>query len=658
MRSDDGRRQGRAWDKPGFVVHAFLRRMPRHGDLAVARRLSRRGDAARDEGRFLVAAALYEESLAVVPGRAAVHLQCGHMLKEGGAFAAAERHYLTAQALKPDDPEIALQLGHLRKMAGRPTEAAADYARALALRPGWTAAQDELARLPAAAGEAGDTWPVAELLPDAAADAAPPEGLTLLRLGRRSGPVRRLSGLEAVHGHLVVRADRVDLALLLDGAEIAHVTLAPALPATAAPAKFVFNLWHDFGPVAPGRHRLTLRFRTAGHPERLHHETVTIAPPEPAGAHPGSDALVPIDRASGVPAEAQAHAAPSMVRPARRTLLPDPVRTILVQRLDQLGDLVASVPALRRLRALFPQARLVGLLSPANAALGETLGLFDAVEVADFPEDARRARRFMDTAEQERLARRLRAHAPDLAIDLSEGSDSRPVLRLSGAPFLAGFGPRQFPWLAAAIEFHAPDPVNAAPAAAPARRLLALVEALAALRPGADPPLPAPDPAASGFAPGERYLMLHMGARLAYTRWPGFPALARLLVQHTALPVVVLADPDTPDLPAAGPRLRVMTGPLPFAQFDALVAGAAVFVGNDSGAKHLAALRGTPVVSLHMARLNWNEWGQEGQGLIVSRRVPCAGCGIGQRAEECGKGFACLHDIRAEEVLAAVLSLL
>jgi ADP-heptose:LPS heptosyltransferase len=83
-----------------------------------------------------------------------------------------------------------------------------------------------------------------------------------------------------------------------------------------------------------------------------------------------------------------------------------------------------------------------------------------------------------------------------------------------------------------------------------------------------------------------------------------------------------------------------------------------VFVGNDSGPKHLAALRGVPVVSLHMARLNWSEWGQEMSGRIISRRVPCAGCGIGLDGEDCGKDFACLRHIRPEEVFAAVEELL
>jgi ADP-heptose:LPS heptosyltransferase len=136
-----------------------------------------------------------------------------------------------------------------------------------------------------------------------------------------------------------------------------------------------------------------------------------------------------------------------------------------------------------------------------------------------------------------------------------------------------------------------------------------------------------------------------------------------MLLGRTDLKIVLLADDAETIVRAAedaghSARLRLVEGQLPFATFDALLSHCAVFVGNDSGPKHLAALRGVPVVSLHMARLNWSEWGQEISGRIVSRRVPCAGCAIGLDGEDCGKDFACLRHIKAEEVYAAVEELL
>jgi len=89
-----------------------------------------------------------------------------------------------------------------------------------------------------------------------------------------------------------------------------------------------------------------------------------------------------------------------------------------------------------------------------------------------------------------------------------------------------------------------------------------------------------------------------------------------------------------------------------------LLSFATAFVGNDSGPKHLAALRGTPVVSIHCARISWAEWSQEQTGVVISRRVPCAGCALFHDADECGKGIACISDITVDEVLAATEALL
>ena len=67
----------------------------------------------------------------------------------------------------------------------------------------------------------------------------------------------------------------------------------------------------------------------------------------------------------------------------------------------------------------------------------------------------------------------------------------------------------------------------------------------------------------------------------------------------------------------------------------------------------MASLRGAPVVSIHSSRINWSEWGQEQTGVIISRKVPCAGCTIYHDPEDCGKDYACMN-IGLEDVYAAV----
>jgi ADP-heptose:LPS heptosyltransferase len=324
------------------------------------------------------------------------------------------------------------------------------------------------------------------------------------------------------------------------------------------------------------------------------------------------------------------------------------------------------VPAIRRLREIFPDAKLVGLMTPANQPLAERLRLFDEIVAVPFAESAAERRRVLGIEAQDALRRALAPYRFDLAVDLGEGDESRSLLLLSGARFLYGFKDRQSPWLDAGLDFNGHDPINGLEITPPSRKMLLLVEGLRLMAEDQARAMPSPDRAGlaqHGIADGERYAVVHSGARLAYTRWPHFDALVALLLERTDLKILLFSDDEETTrkvVAAAGgsDRLRVVTGQVPFAEFDALLAHCALFVGNDSGPKHLAALRGAPVVSLHMARLNWSEWGQEISGRIVSRRVPCAGCGIGLHGEECGKDFACLRHIRPEEVFAAAQDLL
>src|SRR3546814_513679 len=100
------------------------------------------------------------------------------------------------------------------------------------------------------------------------------------------------------------------------------------------------------------------------------------------------------------------------------------------------------------------------------------------------------------------------------------------------------------------------------------------------------------------------------------------------------------------------PRVKIFDI-LDIDEFDAVLSNAKIMVGNDSGPKHLAATRGVPTVSVHIDRLNWNEWGQHGTGTILSKRVPCTGCVLND-VQLCGREAVCVRSITVEEVWQAV----
>jgi ADP-heptose:LPS heptosyltransferase len=667
-------------------------------------------NAARDAKNYRKAAFLYEIILRLSPNDAAIHIQCGHMFKEAGDLGKAERHYERAAQLTPNDPDLSLQLGHFYKIAGRPEAAERSYRRAVELRRDWLEPALHLRELyktawrnhtrsgssspegsrvrqsasdrPVEAGAECDwkRFPVAGGL---APELAPQPARTLLRshaeeiaisrLGQRQrthwGMRRTLRGIDAIRGFCISAVPIRQLHAAFNGLRF-HSMRPDGFPLKYErddpnKAKYVFNVWYDFSNFARGLHQLELQFVDDNGGVRVFREEVVIDDPAVEECHPGSDRLVSFAARGDLSIEEQVNARPSMIRPARRSRLPAPVRNVLVQRVDQLGDLVCSIPALRRLRELLPDARLVGLLSSANAELARSLDLFDEIITADFPEDAWQRRRIMPLDTQHELRLRLQPYNFDVAIDLIESNASRPLLLLSGAPFLFGFRDDDSPWLAATYEVQVRDPFSGASGISQTAKVLGMIEWLGVLLNSYPEAVKRENLSTDllrryGLSSTDRYAVLHTGSRLKFNQWPYFDELAAMLLDRTDLKVVMMTDEPpakTPEV-ATSDRLLRVGGRLPFDDFDALLSFCGVFVGNDSGPKNLASLRGANVVSIHMARTSWNEWGQEIGGTIISRRVPCASCGIHFDPEECGKGFACIANIRVEEVFGAVVKLL
>ena len=134
-------------------------------------------------------------------------------------------------------------------------------------------------------------------------------------------------------------------------------------------------------------------------------ERIIIAEPLPADTFVDSDGVIPpLDKNSPLSVVEQINARPSIVHRASTHSFPGKIKNVAVIRPDQLGDLVGSVPALLRLREILPEARLVGLLGPANAPLAKSLGIFDEIVLLDFPDDPHQRQRIMDRKGQAELA--------------------------------------------------------------------------------------------------------------------------------------------------------------------------------------------------------------------------------------------------------------
>jgi ADP-heptose:LPS heptosyltransferase/tetratricopeptide (TPR) repeat protein len=494
----------------------------------------------------------------------------------------------------------------------------------------------------------------------------PEDGLHLRGLGRQRelsvwGECPVFRGVDVVRGFYVADRPMREVSVRLGGRVLARSapSVHPVEDDDRGRLKSVFNLWLSSCAFAPGRYELELQVADGDGVVHTYRDHVLVAAAVSEDEAASSDAVVDPPSGDAFLLEAAINARPSQVRPARRVLMASSMQRVLVLRVDQLGDLVASIPALVRLRELLPQAQITGLVTSANGDLARSLGLFDDVVVIEFPSDPIERRRVMPIDRQLALRAQLHARRFDLAIDLADASPSRHLLRLSGAKRLVGMDGQTYGFLDNAFTARARDPFNGSEDVSASTKMLALVEALGTtmtspgvtLRRGDLPPSRLHD-----YGVTERsYVVLHTGARLQFSRWPHYPKLARLVLERTELAVILISEGPAlmaglrPDV-LEHERFRLIDQALPFDALDLLLHHCAAFVGNDSGPKHLASLRGSEVVSLHCARNNWNEWGQDAQGVIISRRVPCAGCQIRDYPDECGKDFVCLTAITPEEV--------
>jgi ADP-heptose:LPS heptosyltransferase len=632
-----------------------------------ADRLRAQGDRMRAAARFRDAGILYAAATEFMPD-ARTSVQAGHMFKEAGDWGLAEEQYLAALADLPDDADLALQLGHFYKVAGRSSDAITWYQRGVQLKPGWPEPLRELDRLGVGAGGADHPAVGRDGLVDAAPKAAaltePLDAVVLRHFGSRSEAdeprgLAALKGVESIRGICVSAAPLTSAQLWVDGVATASTAVEAVQDGPGGVRKHVFNIWHDFSDVTPGPHVIEVRVADAEGGFRRTRRDAYVGAPLLEAEYPDSDGVVDgADLATDLTRSIRNR--PSMVRPARGRFFAQAIGCIVVVRADQLGDMVVSVSALRRLRQLAPNARIVGVVTPANADLARSLGLFDAVETVTWDPSAPPGVRRLTASEEERVGTALRAYQPDVAIDLLVDRASRPLLALSGARHTLGFEDLAWPWLTVGVSGHSHDVRTGHEIAPHAARLLALVERFGTLLDSGSTIVPLqpgqPDGLAALRLRRGCYAVLHTGGRNAFTRWPGYPELVTRLLSDSDLDLVVFVQNAgmRASLPTDA-RVRIIDCELPFADFDALLEGAAVFVGNDSGPKHLAALRGTPVVSLHSARVDWREWGQTQTGVVISRRVPCAGCSIhGDQENECGRGYACITDISADEVFAAI----
>jgi ADP-heptose:LPS heptosyltransferase len=93
-----------------------------------------------------------------------------------------------------------------------------------------------------------------------------------------------------------------------------------------------------------------------------------------------------------------------------------------------------------------------------------------------------------------------------------------------------------------------------------------------------------------------------------------------------------------------------LAGACGLAQLVDVLAACDLYVGNDSGPKHMAASLGVPTVGIHSGTVDAVEWGPLGPAAIAVRRATtCSPCYLANLSD-CHRGLACLTGIGVGDV--------
>ncbi len=343
---------------------------------------------------------------------------------------------------------------------------------------------------------------------------------------------------------------------------------------------------------------------------------------------------------------------------------------LLCVRLDSLGDVLMTTPAIRALKESRPDGRVTLLTSPAGAAVARLVPELDDVIVYESPWMKATAPRASSAPDLEMidLLRRARFDAAVIFTVYSQNSFPAAMLcYLADIPLrLAYCRENPYQLLTDWVKEREPeeylrhevrrqlDLVETVGCRASDERLSLRVSAQAEARMLAELER-------IGVAGSRPWLVLHPGASAPSRRYPpdSYARVASTLALDDRFQVVFTGNRQEQEL-VAGIR-RDMDAPswslvdaLNLEEFGALLARAHLLISNNTGPVHMAAALGTPVVDLYaLTNPQHTPWLVPNR--VLYHDVPCKFC----YKSVCPQGHQnCLRLVEPAEVVAAARELL
>lgn len=352
-----------------------------------------------------------------------------------------------------------------------------------------------------------------------------------------------------------------------------------------------------------------------------------------------------------------------------------PVTRIVLIRPDHLGDLLFATPAIRALRAAFPQAHIACLVGPWSKAVLQNNPHLDELMVCPFPGFARRPKPspLQPYSLLWRYARQLRAKGFDLAVIMRfDHWWGASLAYLAGIPRRVGYDVAEVrPFLTEAVPYIA--------GRHEVEQNLALVEQVAGyeLQVAGSPlefNITAEDRlfaegflAEHGVGEGDLLICIHPGAGAPVKLWreEAWAQVGDALVRRYGARVILTGSAEEGPLCRALARMMaakpiVAAGETTLGGLAAIMARSCLVLGVDSGPLHLAVAVGAPTVHLYgpVDSRTFGPWGDPARHVVITSGMDCIPCNRLDYAPGELDEHPCVRNIAVEQVLEAAEGLL
>ncbi len=347
----------------------------------------------------------------------------------------------------------------------------------------------------------------------------------------------------------------------------------------------------------------------------------------------------------------------------KQRLFYEPVRSVIVFKLDGMGDVLLATPLFKALKRRFKGCRLTVVVASANNELLDRSPYVDEVILFDASWLRRGLSGRRHLRDCLRAAVFFRADYYHLAVNPRDTSylDSL-LLSFVRARFKIG---HDLMGAGFAITHRIKPPP---PGLHQVARSLGPLEALGVRCVGGRPEIYTSmenDRITEMFLEdcrlrrGEKLVGIHPGAGCAAKEWPlsGFCRLAAGLARLPGVRLVLFGGVDDKDkvesIAAAvkGKRKPIdLAGKIGLRQMASVMARCRLVIANDSGPAHLAAATGKPLLSIFSGANEPEIWAPPGEQVeVISHKVPCAPC----QADLCPLGH---HDCMRKITVARVFT--